>query len=282
MPVATKIQGRLGNQLFQFAFIYAVARRLKTTFFIEGLGSLSHFTLAGFSEGKNTRIRWSIMLRYILLRMFNPLDGYLGLTHVCQQGVHPPREVLQKVDDYVFFEGFFQSERYWKEYAEEIKSVFTLKTKWQEAFYNEKKDLLKQPYIALHIRRGDYEHWELAPLKDKDFRLPATYYKNALSVLDRENQYPIVIISDDREFVEANFQGIDYQLEYNSALIDFQILMNARELVISNSTFAWWAGYLNQITNARVLAPKYWLGFKQRQEYPLGIMDGPFEWIDTH
>lgn len=280
MPVATKFQGRLGNQLFQFAFIYAVARKLGTSYFIEGLENLSGFRLSGFSSSKNQRTRWAILLRYVLTRIFTPNEGYLGLTLIRQKGIHSPTDILKQVDDYAFFEGFFQSEAYWREYASEIKEVFRLEEKWTSAFKEQKSYLLEEPYLAIHIRRGDYADWEIEPLNDKDFRLPVSYYYEALERLNREKDLPIVIISDDAAFVEKHFNHLEYRLEYNSVLIDFQILTHARALIISNSSFAWWGAYLNPQDGAKVLAPKYWLGFKQKKEYPTGIMEGPFEWIE--
>jgi hypothetical protein len=49
-------------------------------------------------------------------------------------------------------------------------------------------------------------------------------------------------------------------------------MINADKLIISNSSFAWWGTYLNK-KNAEVFAPRYWLGFKIRKEYPVGIFN---------
>jgi len=66
----------------------------------------------------------------------------------------------------------------------------------------------------------------------------------------------------------------------NDMITDFQIIMNADACIISNSSFAWWAAYLNSKKDKKIYCPEHWLGFKIKREYPENIIPG--EWIKVN
>lgn len=126
----------------------------------------------------------------------------------------------------------------------------------------------------VHIRRTDYLFFGKESLGGKNMCLPDGYFINCLNKIKNINDYLIIFISDDIIYARKRFSNMYFkaQFESNDEIIDFQLLMYADVLVISNSTFAWWAAYLNQKPNKIVYAPKYWLGFKKKIEYPVNIL----------
>jgi hypothetical protein len=46
--------------------------------------------------------------------------------------------------------------------------------------------------------------------------------------------------------------------------------MHASKLIIANSTYSWWAAYLNE-NATEIIAPKYWMGHRKGQYYPKDI-----------
>jgi hypothetical protein len=93
----------------------------------------------------------------------------------------------------------------------------------------------------------------------------------------------VVFVSDDIEFAKKTFGlNTNYYFEQNDEITDFQILLNAQELVIANSSFSWWAAWLNRQNNKVVYAPKYYLGFKVNKYYPAGINVNDWNWIDVN
>jgi hypothetical protein len=52
--------------------------------------------------------------------------------------------------------------------------------------------------------------------------------------------------------------------------VDFAIITLCEYGIMSNSSYSWWAAYLMK-NRKKVFSPKYWLGWKSEQVYPLGI-----------
>ncbi len=178
--------------------------------------------------------------------------------------------------------GFFQSEYFFKSYSKEIKTLFTIKKgfrlKFQEKFgstFSDKKT------IVVHFRGGDYYTWSSDVFGGQNVTLPVQYYKNCFLMIENLDTYKIIFVSDDIDFFKQNFQNFRNAVFLSDEeIMDFQLLLNADKLIISNSTFSWWGAYLNY-HNAEVFAPKYWLGFKIKSEYPLNIIPGNFNQVDV-
>jgi hypothetical protein len=102
-------------------------------------------------------------------------------------------------------------------------------------------------------------------------------------VKDREN-YRWIAVTDDpqyaRQFVPPHFK---IEIISGKVLDDFQLLNSARIHIMANSTFSWWAAYLNPDPAARIMGPKYWFGHKPQHQFeaPEGIMHPAWEWVET-
>lgn len=117
-------------------------------------------------------------------------------------------------------------------------------------------------------------------MQDKDFRLPLNYYLKSLEKIPNLHEYLIYVIGDESDVEVGELPG-NISIENNDMIVDFQLMMAADTLVILNSTFAWWAAMLNKKESKTVYAPKFWVGFKQKIEYPKGIMTPNWHWIDV-
>jgi hypothetical protein len=267
--------GGLGNQLFQFAFAYATAKKLDTSFFIDE--SISHFILPiyfeldGYNKFYNTAKRKWFRLR-----------NYKQINQFTYDNWKSPSENLSLVKDNTIYKGFFQSEEYFENSKDNIKGLFKIKNNYAQAFASKYKTIFDEyKTIAIHIRRTDYLSYGDDALGGKNLSLPISYYKNCLERIENIEEYLVIFVSDEIDYVKEKFVGMDnYRFEFNSEIVDFQILLNANILILSNSTFAWWAAYLNPKVD-RVLAPRNWLGFKVGKEYPAGICKKQWTWIDV-
>lgn len=108
----------------------------------------------------------------------------------------------------------------------------------------------------IHIRRGNYA----LPSQFSTLGvLSSTYYLRATSAL---NIYPWVAVTDD----PLNMLDVTTQIQIEKILGPSDLntigalraMANSRTLVISNSTLAWWGGFLAAHKGGRVVAPSSW------------------------
>jgi len=290
-------QGRLGNQMFQFAFGWSASRKLKTNFFFEGNHSLHYFELYQSFDKNN---KWNV-LSYVLNNFFysgeekvfkrplRAIPSNIRNYFVRKRIVEWPNKLgesdylLKDLHDNLIYSGFFQSEEYFIQYKQEILQFFRVKGSYQDAFSKAKSHLFKKKTVAVHLRRTDYASFGGEELGGYDMTLPVAYYHRCLGQIDGLNDYNVIFVSDDIEFARTEFgQKENFYFECNNEITDFQILHNADIIITANSTFSWWAAWLNTKNNNKVFAPKYFLGFKVNQYYPAGIRVKNWEWIDVN
>ena len=273
--IAVRIEGRLGNQLFQYAFIYSAAKKLNTSFYCDK--GIEKFKLYDYFD--------------IQKDLFYPLDRYVFNTEGFKNifNYHLRRfaykvadnillkkkpviidneddvvEAIQRLENKKLYYGFFQSQEYFKQYENDIKTLFKIKIEFKEKFaaLYSKLDLTKT-IVVVHVRRTDYVGMGIA--------VDIEYYHNAIKRVRDENSF-FVFISDDSKFVEEQFNDIeDKYISTHSEIIDFQFLMHADVCILSCSSFSWWGAYLNNKVS-EVIVPKYWLGWNKAKEYPNNII----------
>ncbi|MFZ5553787.1 MAG: alpha-1,2-fucosyltransferase [Bacteroidota bacterium] len=290
--IGTIAMGRMGNQMFQLAFAYAAAKKLGTGYFIYGANGMKYFNLIPDFENINRKN----IIQYGRNHFFSKSEvpfSWKKITDRCYRAVHKNKitwpntldennYLLKEIKDDHVYEGFFQCEEYFSEYSNEIRSFFSLKENVVNKFRENKKYLLEKKYVALHIRRGDYLAHGGEELGGYDMTLPVSYYRDCLSQITAD-EYNVVFVSDDIEFVKKEFgRKENYFFENNDEITDFQVLLNADVLVIANSSFSWWAAWLNEKANKKVFAPEYYLGFKIKRYYPAGIKVKAWNWVNVN
>jgi len=270
-----KFAGRLGNQLFQYAFGQSLAKKLDTKVFY---------------IFQNTGLNKTIINQYFKLKDFNILKNKLyefWYVIAYKKKVQDFSNILilsdiePKVNSII--SGFFQSEYFFRNVIDEVKLKFEIKNKYKRKFEKKYSNFFKNnKTIVIHIRLGDYKVQGNELLGGIDLSLPFEYYHNILNMIPNIENYSLLFLSDEIEKIKNEFNiYINANFEENDLIIDFQIIQNADISIISNSTFAWWAAYLSNNKSTIVYAPKYWLGFKVKKEYPTGIMLTNWNWIDV-
>jgi hypothetical protein len=262
--------GRMGNQMFQ----YACAKNLELKYgficSLDDLSKLKYFELQSNEKIKNT-IKQKFFFHFI-----KRVKGIKSYNLNFQDMLQDYSQWLHRLDEPTVIWGFFQSEKYFKESAEEIKFFFKIKYEYRTNFLSflERNNLTIGKYNALHIRRTDYKGFTVKSLKGDDFILPMSYYKQVLNNFPQNET--LLIVSDDPDYCRLNFGNIpNIKISLEDEITDFQILSNAKLIAISNSTYAWWAAWLSPYAKS-VFCPKYFLGFKDLQEVPINIY--PVNW----
>jgi hypothetical protein len=262
-------QGRLGNQLFQYAFAYSLSRSLGTSFFIFPSSHDKFVVVKYFVLRRFERVRLLLaFFSYYFNRLFKRPQIFL------QTGWDEAESILKTANQFpsAVWNGFFQSVAYFKTHQTDINKLFTPRAEYKSAFERKYGTLMAsgKKIAILHIRRTDYLDWGSDKLGGKNMTLPMNYYTECIDLAGGLSDYHTIVLSDDVDFVRDYFKTSGFFFEHNSEIIDLLLLMNADLLIVSNSTFAWWGSLLNK-RNARVFAPEYWLGFKIDKPYPVNI-----------
>jgi hypothetical protein len=203
-------RGRLGNNMFQYAVVRSVAEKIGCNFHITPSTwkgkSLFNCDL-GVADGS-------------IERTFTELDG----------GKFNP--LVFDVLDNTHLEGFWQSEKYFD--REKVKEWF--KPTVPSAVRQFQLEFPKHKYCYINVRGTDQHIPHLT--------LPEDYYIEARSTMLEFNQdLGFVVITDDINLAKDYFP--DYPVFSNDRDTDFCLLNQATFMIGAISTFAWWAGYLN-------------------------------------
>lgn len=164
----------------------------------------------------------------------------------------------------VYFKGFYQDERYFKDIEDEVRGAFAFNT----ALCNEKTQrMLRQieadeDAVSLHVRRGDYLQPSVWRNTGCVCQLP--YYRDAVRQLEerlpRTPHY--YVFSDDIEWATAHLPLKNATfITWNKADESWQdmlLMSRCRHHVICNSTFSWWGAWLNPRRDKIVMAPARW------------------------
>ena len=168
--------------------------------------------------------------------------------------------------DNVYLEGWWASERYFKDCAEIIRKELVFKDISIHQYAQKYVDDIRQfgePVVALHVRRGDvayaHEQLELPELVPVPL-LSGDYYEEAMCEFDQSSAFIIFSESpSDFKWCRENLQGRNLHFaEGHSDLQDFAIMQMCDHNIIANSTFSWWAAWLNRRNDKIVIAPRQW------------------------
>ena len=151
--------------------------------------------------------------------------------------------------------------------ARELETDFYFQDpKYFEAFENEIKQLFGGgigylDQVGVHVRRGANPANPSEPkYSENTFYVnladETDYYERAMALFPNEK---FVIFSDDPAYCRERFKGDDIQvMEKGDEVEDFNLLASCKDIIMANSSFSWWAAYLNPNEGKRVIAPKNW------------------------
>jgi hypothetical protein len=269
------LHGRMGNQLFQYAFAYLLAKKHKTFFLLEIRKNKFYLDCFELSFPHNLLSNKKFLRLYSwLVRKIN-LKNHRDFLDLKIKLVLP-QDVAQ-----TSFNGYFQDADLMECDKKSLQKIFTIKKSYQKifqkkygSFFNNKK------ILVISMRLGqDYKDFTLPDLNNAKVFLPNQWYASILSTI--EIDYDIVFVISD-VIAEAKLilgEKSKYFYTNESPEIQFQMMMNADGCIIGNSSYSWWGGFLNAKKNKKIYAPINWAGYNVNQEYPVGIMTQEFIWV---
>ena len=245
--VKISLKGGLGNQLFQFCAGLNYA--LMTNSLILFSSPLSE---RGFSLdfiGVKPNLVYSVRCINNTIEFKKENHGKFCYFHLYIED-HFVFEKIPKLHSHMNFDGYFQNKRYFEENSEAIKKLLS------DALNQFPTVRLSDDSLYIQVRLGDMA-------RNSQYRkvhgLISDEYLNLAKEMFPDHKNLPKVLSDDFESIEKElplfFKTSFDKIRNETALSDFILLFRSKHLIISNSTFGWWAAFLG---NARVVAPKIW------------------------
>ena len=253
-------EGRLGNQMFQYAFMRGMSKKHGYDFMIpdananrfDNYGLFECFELEGCKTGEGS---------------------YPTLE--CRDTAFN-QKFLDECTDNTNYSGVFQTEKYFANATEELRKDFT--------FHKEILDPCQEfidnvgDVIFLHVRRGNSnlvgkrgEKWSYQLLQDYHPLMKKEYYLEALSHFDESKK--VIVLSDTIDWCKEQdwlqddrflFSDSSYEIFDDGAsvpYIDLCLMSLCSGGIIANSSMSWWGAWL-QNDRGKVVAPHPWYGEK--------------------
>lgn len=268
MSIKIKLTGGLGNQMFQFATGYCVAKKNNVDLYLD----LSWFNRRSLHNGFELNNVFNIFSKVSFLNndfnfkkfKFKEFINKFDMTyHIFNERHFNYSPEITKIPNHCFLKGYWQSETYFKEYENEIKEIFSFNRIKDEANLKIIDEISNNNSVSIHIRRGDF----LLKKNQNHQTDLSNYYYNAINEVSKNNyNLKFFLFTDDPEWVSKNFniKGKKILVNINhgkNSFIDMHLMSLCKINIIANSSFSWWGAWLNN--NKKIIyAPKNWFNDK--------------------
>ena len=270
--IIVRLEGGLGNQMFQYAFGRKLAILNNTSLKIDVSKLLVpetenvikrqyklDFLNINATLAKQQDIELFYSSEHFYTRYRNLAFKLLGYTaKVHEQAFDYHTNALVKCKN-VYVTGYWQSYKYFNSITNYINTELQIKKSFKPVFDNLMDEINTTHSIAVHFRRGDY----VSNAATQQFHgvCSVEYYIKAISYFKEKLIKPrFYIFSDDMDWVkqniemDASFRMIEGYADYG----DMYLMSQCKHQIIANSSFSWWGAWLNSNPHKMVVAPKNW------------------------
>jgi hypothetical protein len=265
--IIIKVIGGLGNQMFQFALykkIESMGKNVKL--------DLSPFNTYDLHNGFELDRIFPIEYKTISEKeskyyqnnsfLYKLYRKIINKNYYKEPAFNFNKNIFELNAGYL--DGYWQSEKYFNDIRPLINSSFKFKLNLDELNKITAKSITSCNSVSIHIRRGDYvTNPKAAELHGGICH--ERYYRDAINIIKGKVKDPtFFVFSDDSDWVKSNIK-IDSKniifIDWNKgekSYIDMQLMSLCQHNIIANSTFSWWAAWLNKNNNKIIIAPKKW------------------------
>jgi hypothetical protein len=239
------LMGGMGNLLFIVATCYALSKNNNS--------SLKFYSNTWNDKRKN-------IVKYNMFKNFqldsNTIRKY-NITYRENNFFYDTIHLDSRINNCIY--GYFQSYKYFDKYKTEfIKMLHNPYSKTIESLIRQFKNNNALVPVSIHVRRTDY-----LSLSHIHLNLDMNYYSNAISHFSTENSI-FILFSDDVKFIqnEPLFKNLPHKIIVDNPDDEycFWLMSACAHNIIANSSYSWWASYVNSNPDKLVIAPNRWFG----------------------
>jgi len=261
--ITVSLVGGIGNQMFQFAAARRLAIKhrtrlcLDTTWYLKGRAMNRPFELGAFAL-EDVMIATSSSSLVLRART--------ALHHASRRiGLPAPLLYVEKDTSFsgtvldlpngAMLVGYFQSEKYFADVGERIRAELHPKDSARQARVASEVERYRQsgcPLVSIHVRRGDYLSVEA------DHSLVVSP-ERILLAMEHFPDAVFLVFSDDLNWCFENLRHERIHMSpFKYAVDDLLGMSVCDHHIIANSSFSWWAAWLDPKPTKMVLAPQSW------------------------
>lgn len=284
------LSGGLGNQMFQYAFYLQRSSVSCGKVYIDDYSVMKEKTHNGLEIDSLFNLKYDsppfvLGLLVKLIRKIHFFRKSGKYTLICRSVLSLFKlfdvNVIEEIEDGVYneayiekkkgisvFLGYWQTEKYFIQINELVRQQYAFKTK---ILSDKSKDLYEKivnsKSVSIHIRKGDYLSSEY--YATHGCVCNNEYYEKAISIILSKRKSPsFVVFSDDIGWVKKNLNipGPVFYVDWNKGKDSWQdmyLMSQCRDNIIANSSFSWWAAWLNPNPEKIIISPSSFLANKK-------------------
>jgi len=274
--IIVKLQGGLGNQMFQFATGFVLAKKKQTELFLDIMSFDQKHSVQPITP-RNYQLNIFELPAEILTiaqtkKILKNKDFRLPFWKLnkklsCSFYKEPCYEYDSDIENIslpVYLDGYFQSHHYFSDYRKQIQQVFSFEKKYVQQFISPTlSQILNDNSVSVHIRRGDY----ISDKQTNEYHGTCSlgYYEQSIHLFLSELKDPhFFFFSDDIDWVKEKFSNLHAKKTFvnenpgRDSWKDMFFMTKCKHHIIANSTFSWWGAWLSDHPFKKVIAPLKW------------------------
>jgi hypothetical protein len=270
--IIVKLQGGLGNQMFQYAVGKSLAHHYNTSF------KLDHHFLESRHETANHIFRNYDLDIFALeaeratvkeVTAFRRKAGLLTKVAAYMSFVDLPEVVIEKHyhfdaslfkrSSYLYLDGYWQTESYFRKITKTIRNDFRFKRHLNTNSAELLRQFANDELVCVNVRRSDFLQNSFHPVCGLDYFIPAMEL-----VASKLANPHFLVFSDDIDWCRQSFTSthpltiVDHTHKGQKFDNYLQLMSCCKHFIIPNSSFAWWAVWLANRKDNIVIAPQTW------------------------
>ena len=272
-----RIAEGLGNQLFMYSHSYSLSKKLNYTLFIDDTSGyfknknktrnfeLNYFNISG--QLSDNKFKFDSYVKDFKRKILKKTDFFnLKKNFLIEKVSHDKFTSFTdytkyQYSDLLFTEGHFESEKYFSEYAEDLKKQFLIK----KEFIHEKNQYISllnnTNSVSICIRQNRYSEGKI-PNKKKSYEFTVdtiNYVKKSINYFKNKIENPKFFVwSNNFDGLSDHFNNSEFTFienKNNKSINDFNLFKYAKHFIVGPTPFHWWGSWLNENPNKICLRP---------------------------
>ncbi len=271
--ITVRLKGGMGNQMFQYALGMKLASVVGTDMDLDLTALLDRsrkdivprdFDLPIFKVEERFAVSPDLLRtvykpKSSLVNKWMRRKAEKGKNHVKEKQFKYDASLVKNAKDNSLYEGWFQSYKYFDGIEGQVREAFSFKQGILDYSKGLLDDIRSSNSVCLNVRRTDFLKVDNLNTTNLDYFLRGADY-----MLENVENPHFFIFSDDVEWCRENIKfdapiqvvGHDHKGERFGNYM--QLMKACKNYIIPNSSFAWWAVWLNENKDKIVIAPKRW------------------------